>query len=179
MPRDEFSASDRPGPGLTAEQELDVALRTASDFRGSIAGADAKAGLLIPALGVGIGGAGNAIAAPSAGAWATAISLVLLGLVLTSALGALLSVIAVLTPRTPAPAGKPNLFAFPTFQPLRAAEDCRRAQPELCAQAWRQAETLARIANTKYLRLRTALRCSCAALLAFLVWTALRPLLAG
>ncbi|GAA3362360.1 Pycsar system effector family protein [Saccharopolyspora gregorii] len=157
---------------LTPEQELDVALRTAGDFRTWISGADTKAGLLIPALGIGIGGAGNAMSGSHAAALQhgplRAASLVLLGLLLCGALGALLHLAAVLTPRTGAPAGGANAFAFPSFRPAHGA-----TATELCAQAWQQAEALAQIAATKYRRLRIALHCSCGALLAFLAWTAL------
>ncbi|GAB2686742.1 hypothetical protein GCM10027271_56890 [Saccharopolyspora gloriosae] len=168
---------DAPEPGghLTAEQELEVALRTAGDFRSSIAGADTKAGLLISALGICIGGASKAISAPPALSDAASkfTSLALLAVSLCAALGALLYLTSALTPRTRVPSGRPNLFAFPTFQRHSAAQLHTATTVELCAQAWQQAETLAGIAGTKYRRLRNALRCFCTALLAFLLWTGL------
>ena len=108
-----------------------MALRTAGDFRTWISGADTKAGLLIPALGIGIGGAGNAMSLepgePVHAGPPQIASLVLLILLLCGALGALLHVAAVLTPRTGAPAGGANPFAFPTFRPARGA-----SATELC-----------------------------------------------
>ncbi|WP_243789560.1 Pycsar system effector family protein [Saccharopolyspora gloriosae] len=161
---------------LTREQELEVALRTAGDFRTSISGADTKAGLLISALGICLGGAGKAMATPPPAVLdglPKFTSLGLLALLLCGALGALLYLTAVLTPLTRAPSGGPNLFAFPTFPHQREAHVHTATTAELCAQAWLQAETLAHIAGTKYRRLRNALRCFCAALLAFLLWTGL------
>ncbi|MCX2734013.1 DUF5706 domain-containing protein [Saccharopolyspora sp. NFXS83] len=198
MPREQLATIDRAAPArtappqdqpdgrepsdhLTAEQELEVALRTAGDFRGSISGADTKAGLLISALGICIGGASKAISTPPAlpDAASKFTSLALLALSLCAALGALLYLTSALTPRTRVPSGRPNLFAFPTFQQHRAAQLHTATTAELCAQAWQQAEALAHIAGTKYRRLRNALRCFCVALLAFLLWTGLLVLFAG
>lgn len=180
-PRQDRPVAREPGDHLTVQQELEVALRTAGDFRGSIAGADTKAGLLISALGICIGGASKAIATPPVlpDAASEFASPVLLALSLSAALGALLYLTSALTPRTGVPSGRPNLFAFPAFPQHRAARLHTATTAELCAQAWQQAEVLAHIADTKYRRLRNALRCFCAALLAFLLWTGMLLFFAG
>jgi hypothetical protein len=180
-----MNRTERPRPcHLAAAEELEIALRTVSNFMASISNADTKAGLLIPALGVGVGGIYSqapAIRASLAGHTPLGIAgLLLLAVLLCSVLAALVFLTATLIPRTTSPAGGPNLFAFPSFPHLRRATPRRfEGTPtiDLCSQAWEQAEVLASIAATKYRRLRTAMRWSCLALLAFLGWTAIMPFL--
>jgi hypothetical protein len=169
---------------LAAVDELEIALRTVNNFMTSISSADTKASLLIPALGVGVGGIysqaqvirASLIRPTSLGV----VGLILVTLLLCSVLGAMVFLTATLIPRTTAPRGSSNLFAFPSFPRIRPGGGTPTDQVpavDLCVQAWQQAEVLASIAATKYQRLRSAMFWSCVALMAFLAWTGLTPFL--
>lgn len=166
----------RAASGMSAGEELEIALRAANGFTVSISQADTKAGLLVPVLAMAFGGLYSQAAALRAvlmaGSLRSAAAAVLLVVLLVGVLVALVFLAATLTPRTPPPAGRANVFAFPAFPHVRRVRDPAETA-ELRTQAWRQAETLAQIARTKFRRLRIAIRFTCIALLACVGCTAL------
>lgn len=141
--------------------DLDAALHTVSEFSRTVAAADTKIGLLLTANGFALMGLVTAsrmslnLAIATMGTMLEVIVLVCMGYLATA-----------LRPNLRG-AGAGNWFCFPTF-PTEVGE--RPILPVLADHAWRQAATLAEIAQAKYRKFEVALRWSAISLVVFLVW---------
>lgn len=155
------------GVHLDPDRDLDLALSTAAEMNRVIAGADAKAGLVLAAQGVALAGIASALrAGPPLPA---VVELVAVGVIVLAGISVVL-LVACLWPRTHGAGAA--WFAFPALG-LGAAPTPRPDAAEFAEQAWEQAGALAEIARRKYRWFRTALLSGAGALAAFTTWIAL------
>ena len=171
---------------IAAKGELEVAMGVINNFAAAISNADLKATLLLPTLCMGIASVYSqedtiraTFTTPLPVGFVAAVLFVVLLLSILAAFGFLA---ATLTPRMTVPTGGLNSFAISSFTPKPWTEKTmptRQGMDELCTQAWHQADALASIATSKFRYFRSALRCSYAALVAFLGWIGIMSLLLG
>jgi hypothetical protein len=161
--------------------DLDDAHRAVGYFSHWIGNADTKVGLLTAVAAVLLGGVGQ-----QAGAVAKLTEqpdnaeLAALA-VFASSLVALLvggwHLARAVTPRTDAPEG-PNRFSFPSLS-ANSLTSLSPARDVVAGEAWSQAQLLARIASTKFARLRIAIPAIFGAAILFALWLLGSSLLLG
>jgi hypothetical protein len=153
--------------GLEPERDLEIALLTAAETNRVIAGADAKAGLVLAAQGVVLAGIASAMrAGPQLPGFAQVLAVgatVLAGI-------AVLLLVGSLWPRMHGSASA--WFAVPVLG-RESVPACRPDTTQLAEQAWAQAGALAEIARRKYRWFRAALVVASTGLVAFTAWIAL------
>jgi hypothetical protein len=155
------------GVHLDPDRDLDLALTTAAEMNRMIAGADAKAGLVLAAQGVALAGIASALrAGPPLPA---VVELVAVGVIVLAGISVIL-LVACVWPRTHGSGAA--WFAFPALG-LGAVSAPRPGAAELAEQAWAQAGVLAEIARRKYRWFRAALLSGAVGLAAFTTWIAL------
>lgn len=155
------------GAQLDPDRDLDVALAAAAETSRVIAGADAKAGLVLAAQGVALAGTASAV---RAGPPPSDVVQVLAVPVIVFAGVTVLLLVACLWPRMNGPASA--WFAFPVLS-LGETPSPRPDEADLAEQAWAQARALAQIAQRKYRWFRAALLSGAAGLATFTTWVAL------